>query len=156
MNIAQQKTMLVIGRHFGIPKKVITPAVTASLCEHEQVHFDLSRLAEDGALSTDLTNRTIFVSREPELKTEILMNWERFYKTPLFASFMDAYQSWGDELLFTFLGRGDVWVVQAADEYSGYGGIFVRPKGTAAVGFCGIAIESLKNYLDFNFPKQEE
>ncbi len=156
MNLGQQKTMLVIARHFGIPKKVITSVVEASLREHEQVHFDLVRLAEEGMLCSDITNRAVFVSREPELRTEVLMNWARLYKTPLFASFMDAYQSWGDELLFAFVGRGDVWVIRAADEYSGYGGIYVRPIGQSGLDGAGVAVETLKNYLEFNYPKPEE
>jgi hypothetical protein len=156
MNIGQQKTMLGIARHFGIPRKIIAPAVEASLCANDQVHFGLARLSEEGILCSDIANRAVFVSREPELRTEVLMNWARLYKTPLFASFMDAYQSWGDELLFTFVGRGDVWVIQASDEYSGYGGIYVRPIGKAGLDGTGVAIETLKNYLEFNYPKLEE
>jgi hypothetical protein len=152
MNAYQQKTMQVIGRHFGIPRKILTPLVEKSLEEYNQVYFVLTGGDLDDALPAGIKYTAIAASKEKEVNISKLWNWDKLLNTSLYSSYNDTYQNiitQGFECLFTYVHGSDVFVMYPNKEYSGTGGIFVKKEYRAS---DGIVIEPLKSWLEYYCP----
>lgn len=125
---------------------MLDPVVNNSLLTNNNISFDLSGL--EGDLPGDLKNRIFFVSPEKEIRLGYLWNFEKFEKTGVYASYIDAKYNMGTDLIFCFVAI-DPFVVYETDIYAGIGGIFCKAAVNNEMGFV---IEPLKNYLSFEFP----
>ena len=151
MNAYQQKTMQVIGRHFGIPRKVLTPIVEESLEKYNQVYFQIdSPLLEN--LPAAISGINIVASKEKEVNISKLWDSKKLVNTPLYAAYNDMQSNLGDEILFTYTHGSDVFVMYPASQYEGLGGIFVKESCRSR---GGMVIEPLKNWLSYYCPVEE-
>lgn len=146
MNTSQQKVVMALRKHFRISRKLLDPVVNDSLRVNNNIAFDLNNF--QGELPGDLKNRQFFVSPEKEIRLGHLWNFEKFEKTGVYASYIDAKYNIGTDLIFCFVAI-DPFVVYEADIYTGLGGIFCKAPTSGDMGFV---IEPLKNYLSIEFP----
>jgi len=150
MNTSQQKVAMTLRKHFRLTRKILDQVINNSLLTNNNISFDLNSL--NGDLPGDLKNRIFFVSPEKEIRLGHLWNFEKFEKTGVYASYIDAKYNFGADLLFCFVAI-DPFVVYEADIYAGVGGIFCKSNNGADMGFV---IEPLKNYLSIEFPAHWE
>ena len=137
---------MALRKHLRISRKLLDPVVNNSLFINNNISFDLSSF--HGELPGDLKNRLFFVSPEKEIRLGHLWNFEKFEKTGVYASYIDAKHNMGGDLIFCFVAI-DPFVVYEADIYAGIGGIFCKADTGGDMGFV---IEPLKNYLSIEFP----
>lgn len=159
MNAGQQKTMQLLGRYFGIPRKVITPLVEASLREYEQVAFSLGDVEQETNRGMgSIAGKVILVSKEELPGAATLISWERLRKTPLFAHFMEQYASWGEDLLFVAVSGYSpyLYVIRPVEGYEGYGGVVVKNTGEPELDIRWVVTEPLINYLKAECPLGED
>jgi len=150
MNAYQQKVMQGIARHFGISKKFIVPMVEESLKNNNQVFFDLRGNGEEDSLEhlNDFKYKKIYASKEKEVNISKLWSYSKLTTTPLWANYNDMASNEGGDILFCYIHGADVFVVHEQEEYRGLGGIFTKESHNSV----GLAIESLKNYLEYYYP----
>ena len=137
---------MALRKHLRISRKLLDPVVNNSLFVNNNISFDLSNF--HGELPGDLKNKLFFVSPEKEIRLGHLWNFEKFEKTGVYASYIDAKHNRGEDLIFCFVAI-DPFVVYEADIYAGIGGIFCKADTGGDLGFV---IEPLKNYLNIEFP----
>lgn len=137
---------MALRKHLRLSRKLLDPVVNSSLLNNNNISFDLNDF--QGELPGDLKNRLFFVSPEKEIRLGHLWNFDKFEKTGVYASYIDAKYNMGGDLIFCFVAI-DPFVVYEADIYAGIGGIFCK---ATTGGDMGFVIEPLKNYLAIEFP----
>jgi hypothetical protein len=151
MNAYQQKTMQVIGRHFGIPRKVLTPIVEQSLEKYNQVYFQIDSEELD-SLPAAIKGINIVASKEKEVNISKIWDSNKLVNTSLYAAYNDMQSNLGEDMLFTYTHGSDVYVIHPAAYYEGIGGIFVKENYRS---MAGMVIEPLKNWLSYYCPVEE-
>jgi hypothetical protein len=149
MNSHQQKVIQAVARHFGIPRKIYTPVVDQSLCDNNQVYFELERLEY---LPAGIKFLKIYSSKEKEVSINKLWNADKLKQTLLYSNFFDMSNNIQDNMLFCYIHGSDVFVMYEDKSYAGVGGIFVKEQADSRTG---IVIEPLKNYLQSNYPVEQ-
>ena len=151
MNAYQQITMRVIGRHFGIPRKLLTPIVEESLAKYNQVYFQIDSDDLDH-LPTAIKGISIVASKEKEVNISKLWDNSKLVNTSLYAAYNDMQSNLGDDILFTYTHGSEVFVMYPASQYDGVGGIFVKESYRSS---HGMVVEPLKNWLSYYCPVEE-
>lgn len=142
--------MSVLKRHFNLNRKQLDLIVNESLSKSNNISFDLSALELESFSS--IKNYTFFVSREKETKLYNLWNHKKLVNTLIYASFVDALNNFGTDLIFCYIA-GDPVCMRVADLYDGSGGIFCKASPQAS---SGVVIEPFKTYLELEFPANTE
>lgn len=139
--------MQQLGRHFGVPKKIITPAVEKSLAENNQLFFSLEKI--EGLETAYMNNLLVYASKEKEANLSKLWNFKKLEKTALYANFADIERNnptMSGEVLFCYAHGSEIFTMYSLESYQGFGGIFTKISDRKDLG---IIIEPLQNFLNY-------
>ena len=152
MVIEQVKVCDALGTHFGIPRvkiREIAEAYTATLDQASPImELDLRNYSE-------LADTFYFGYSKHEIKLNLMFNYAFLEKSDLFTDVYNLFENYPlDFVVFLQNKKGTkatAMVIYPAMSYSGVGGFFLYSQKTKS----GYVIESVKNYLDYNYPKEE-
>lgn len=150
MNIEQSKACDVLGTYFKIQRAAM-----------RKIAEDYFQDAGEGpVLALDLDSfgagEITFASSKSDVNVGDLFVFKDFEKSDLYSDALDLlYNNAVDFIVFVQNRKSNkptLCVLYEASEYSGYGGVLVRPLGK----YTGYVVEPLKNYLQHNYPNAEQ
>jgi hypothetical protein len=151
MTIEQSRACDMLGTYFKIPRKTMRKIVDD--------YFEASG-SEGAVVSLDLDSFGVgelaFAASKSDIVLGDLFSFKDFEKSDLYADALDLlYNNAVDFVVFIQNRKGKkdtLCVLYEMSEYSGYGGVFLKAPNKAS----GYVVEPLKNYLQYNYPNEQQ
>lgn len=152
MVIEQVKVCDALGTHFNIPRAKMREIVK----EYEATLSHASPVMElNLGKYSDLADTFYFAYSKHDLKLNLMFDYKFLEKSELFTDVYNLFENYPiDFVVFSQnkkITQAVAMIVYPATTYSGLGGFFIYCPKTKS----GYVIETVKNYLMYNYPKEE-